>query len=173
MKRRLFNLAAAVSLVMMLATATLWVRSYFVADGVDYRRPGVGTTSLESSRGEIVIFNDPMESFPNLNSRFQDLTFSASESRPLPPKGPSFAGFGFVYQPPQSPIQDVVRFRQLLAFPLWFPTLLFGIAPALTARAYLARRVNTGLCPHCGYDLRATPDRCPECASVPKLEASA
>jgi hypothetical protein len=49
--------------------------------------------------------------------------------------------------------------------------LLLGLMPAVWAilsfRARRRHQLRPGLCRRCGYDLRATPDRCPECGKVP------
>ena len=46
----------------------------------------------------------------------------------------------------------------------------FAILPAIWLLGVIhlsTRRSRRGLCLKCGYDLRATPDRCPECGAVP------
>ena len=45
-------------------------------------------------------------------------------------------------------------------------TLLLSLLPATRLlKFHGARRRSHGLCPQCGYDLRATSDRCPECGT--------
>jgi len=51
--------------------------------------------------------------------------------------------------------------------PLWLVLILQSIAPALWLRSHWRkRRYAHGLCAVCGYDLRGTPSRCPECGQV-------
>jgi len=56
----------------------------------------------------------------------------------------------------------------ILSIPLWLPTLLFGVWPAWLLLPFHRRRNRKkhGLCVKCGYDLRASKDRCPECGEA-------
>jgi hypothetical protein len=55
----------------------------------------------------------------------------------------------------------------IVGVPLWLPAVLFAVPPMawLVRLRSARRRRRTGLCPGCGYDLRASREfgRCPEC----------
>lgn len=76
--------------------------------------------------------------------------------------------------PPEIPL-DGSEYRETsycASAPVWSLVLASGVFPALwllTAgqrRWRHRRRSKKGLCVRCGYDLRGTPDRCPECGAA-------
>jgi hypothetical protein len=92
------------------------------------------------------------------------------------PEG-SFWGFYWKLDPPAletraaaadptfDPGWNTARSRKLrLAIPWWFLAALSAVLPTLSLRRYLRKMLHhPGTCPQCGYDLRASPTRCPEC----------
>jgi hypothetical protein len=96
----------------------------------------------------------------------------------------AFAGFEYYSVPQQvvtaplttaptigSPLRLIAKVRYVVV-PWWMLALATSVLPLCWAgrlwlrRSRRRRRIRHGLCPSCGYDLRATPDGCPECGTA-------
>ena len=80
-------------------------------------------------------------------------------------EGRSYSWLGFEYHRWQHSSGPYGSKRTITAVPFWLPTAMLGVTTGLTLRMWWKhrRRQKLGLCARCGYDLRATPGRCPEC----------
>jgi hypothetical protein len=82
---------------------------------------------------------------------------------------------GFALQHFKSSSASSVSSTTSVAAPFWFLAMPFGIGPTLWVVAARRRRLSQqrGLCPNCYYDLRMTPQRCPECGWTALLNDAA
>ena len=73
----------------------------------------------------------------------------------------AFSGFNTSWRPDKN-----FGLPGRLSVPLWMPSIAFGLTLLACRPLHFHRRrkrKKLGLCLKCGYDLRASKDRCPEC----------
>jgi hypothetical protein len=174
MKRRLFNIVSAFSLVLAVALAAMWVRSYWWWDVV-IKPTGYSLSGVALEDGEISLTID-REWTPSLGKhnwifhtrhtysfrqpysnlwRFELQTLHLTGDV----RGINFGG----------PITYGGPADFYVVFPVWLPLLLVCIMPAFWWRKHRKfrriERVRLRLCPTCGYDVRGSAGKCPECGA--------
>jgi hypothetical protein len=167
--RILLNAATVLSLVLCAMAMAAWVRSYQARDDVVWVRENPRMyLEVGTHRGGLLAdLLTPVGTEMEGNRAGWAWTSSSrvSYATTVSPKGTFFNRFGFGF----FDYQDRNEWRQL-ACPYWFLVLLTAILPG--ARLIKSRRrarrlrMGAGHCHHCGYDCRATPERCPECGTA-------
>jgi len=169
MKRLLrwfFTLVCVISLVVCLAVGVVWVRSYWIEDfwiWYDNANTGLYSNGLRCGMGLIQYSWYDVSALSGANlapGHYQQKP--PNETHFNPQARFSFAGLRF----DQS--KTIYGGHVVAEMHLAWPFGLTAIAPALWFMLYrrYRRRAGAGLCRVCGYDLRATPGRCPECGTL-------
>jgi predicted RNA-binding Zn-ribbon protein involved in translation (DUF1610 family) len=161
MKHRLFNILSALSLLLCLVTALLWPRSIWTADLLSYADSGpdwgVGICSFRGRLACGTIRQTPEMYVPG--------GWHTVDSRQVTlGNDPDWRYLGFAIATWSDPA--IQQFA--IVIPYWFICPLAAILPIRWLRRWrqLRRAGRQVLCPKCGYDLRATPNRCPECGTA-------
>jgi hypothetical protein len=175
-KRRLFNLAAAVSLAMMVAVVALWVGSYWRLYGWTHAHSSGSDTNIFVGQGILFV-----ERSFTLVSRPEGAWSAAAPATTAPVPDPGVTrdwhALGFSWFVTRGGAQEKVSVgpvwvswksgpRWRLGLPLWLPALMCAVNVAGWSVWRARSPDQSACCKSCGYDLRATPDRCPECGAT-------
>jgi hypothetical protein len=183
-KRRMIMTLAAASLALCAVMMTLLVRSYWRSDAITHRT-AAASFDLWTERGSLTFqrMSSPLTEWEAVGWGWSS-TPTAPPSPAWPDPGVRIgvhaAGFelyvsdggtvslGTNNMYGSTPVVAGSPPRVRVAVPLWLGAVIFAL-PAIVVtvrRARCRRRRALHNCANCGYDLRATPGRCPECGSV-------
>jgi hypothetical protein len=160
-KRRLLNVLTILSLLLCAAVVALWVRSYWRSDywSLRYHRTALRAQSIGGTLMLVWV-----------NDRSDQGTKATWEVWPQSPLF-SWRTLGEFYAETNVGSSDVSR---VVSLPQWC---VVGASLVLPLTVIVSRRrrrlaegrLTYGLCMRCGYDLRGSPSRCPECGAVPAV----
>jgi hypothetical protein len=179
MRQKLLGLSLAISLLPFIAALTIAARSYFW-----WKYDGITFNSVVASSGRQTHYCISVRPF-SLTVSHHRLVSGSLRPGWLPFSGDCSAitmvtfdkwyqdlggfGFGGIGVLPGVARPDGCGWIYEASFPHWMLIPVSALVPALLVRRlHSAKRHALGACPACGYDLRATPDRCPECGGARK-----
>jgi hypothetical protein len=187
MLRRLFTLLSGLSLVLCVGTVSLWARgAYEFVNGTYIRSPrqdaSVEVSFTASSYSGTLLFELTRQDFGPVYLR--GLTplemqqfhawypvgmrwYAAGRDQTILLNVPNTGFQAMHYADTSRPGRRYDNW--VLGVRAWMAMALLLLMPAVWVKRFCkSRRARRhGLCPACGYDLRATPERCPECGRVP------
>jgi hypothetical protein len=181
--RILLNAATGVSLVLCAATVVLWVRSFSTADWAWVRHDGVAWKAV-SAGGHLVLVRantgDLGSSLrPHGWEAFARRADGRGEAAALARTyDTAWSRLGLVavrgpttWQVNTGSTSTIYAECRSIWLPYWLVAALALVLPARRGpsviRSMRSSRPSIGHCPACGYDLRASPERCPECGIIP------
>jgi hypothetical protein len=159
----------ALSLLLCVVTVALWVRSYWYQTVARFYLPSASAqVGVVVNDGHLIIVVHSFAARParafeaglDLHEPVNSSIRHASGWTGTGGWDREQMGFGMSSSPARG------WRRRVLIVPVWFVAVLLIAAAAWSVRAFLRSRIAGGACAVCGYDLRATPDRCPECGCL-------
>jgi hypothetical protein len=163
-----FNVTAATSAVLFVAACVLWVRNYCVADFCEFSTGKRAFLQIASNQGRICVARVVATGRPAVSGE------DGGRIAESFPDHSEFDQIEMVQDMDPRPHRDLKISSRVISWTTFVAC--FAILPVARLGALaLPKRSKRygGLCPTCGYDLRATPHRCPECGAVPKAKGAA